>query len=213
MIYSLLLIGFVIQIFFISCVLRKEYIKATILKTCAALTFIIVGITSNNKLLSLALIFGGIGDLFLELRHIVKKSIILFVIGTLFFLLEHFLLISRCVILCDRHLTISFFISLIVFCILRFLLNFCFHNASKGICVLGTIYLCFLSVLITFSTIAFIYNLNIENLLFMIGCGLFVTSDCLLMIHIFGKDKYWIHPLSLILYFLAQSIIAISVTL
>lgn len=213
MIYSLLLIGFIIQIFFISASLRKEYIQATILKTAASLTFIIVALSSNNKMLTIALIFGGIGDLLLELRHLFKKALPLFVVGTFFFIFEHIILISKCFSLCNNHLTVALLVSLLMSCLIHIIMRNCFRHEGKGISILGAIYLCFLSVLISFSFIGFLYNKSIENLLFFIGSIFFTTSDCLLITHNFGKDKYWYHPISLILYFLAQSIIAISITI
>lgn len=213
MIYSLLLIGFVIQIFFISASLRKEYIHATILKTVASLTFIIVALSSNNKDLSLALIFGGVGDMLLELRHLFKKTLPLFIVGTFFFIFEHLILINKCFILCNNHLTIALLISLLMSCLIHLLMKKCFQHKGKGISILGVLYLCLLSILISFAFVGFLYNKNIGNLLFLIGSVFFITSDCLLITHNFGKDKYWYHPISLVLYFLAQSIIAISITI
>lgn len=210
MIYALVILGFIIQLIFINYVEKKEYKYSVVFKTIASLSFIIIGFSSTNTFIKFALLFGGLGDLLLELRHLVKSSQLFFIIGSIFFMSEHILLS----IMNINSLKDNFILSIVLFVaftiILRVNLNFCFKRTKKSLYILGSLYVPMLSLMLTASLTNLIYFNSKNSLILFIGSLFFVISDTILMHHMFGNKKPWMHKTSLVFYYFAQVLIALS---
>lgn len=168
------------------------YKAALVLKTVASVVFILSGFycmgncsDSNPAWFVVAgLIMGGIGDFFLNLQFIVKEkwAQLMFIVGALAFLTGH----------------VFYFMSLLPY-------------------VKDILLICFLiTAVITGVTLAWVYSRNVIAFglkifgVFYIGAALFTASDVILIFNMFGEKKLWMRSTNLILYYLAQLVIASS---
>ena len=78
--FVLSIIGVMLQALFITVEHKEKYVPAVVLKGCASLMFVIIGIiayrsnpSSFGKMVLLGLIFGALGDVLLNLRFLSEK--------------------------------------------------------------------------------------------------------------------------------------------
>jgi len=215
--------GCAVEAVFIVFEYQKKPLAALILKTLASLMFILLGVLctlraangSYAAVILAGLVFGAIGDVCLNLRHLVGErgkqvfmaGIAAFLIGHLFYL---FALIRRApqmllwsVPLCA---VLSFFL-------LRFILKRI--EVQGALKTFGIVYL----VVVFFMMCCAVGLLPVDPSnpayrLFTLGAVLFAASDVLLVFNQFGKKAYpAFRAMNLSLYYLGQICIALTIAL
>lgn len=196
---------------------NKNYL-ALFSKTFAALCFIIIAYKSEINQSSFAIgifvgmLFDGVGDFLLAIRNI-NHSKRWFIIGGFSFLIGHILYISS-------ELDVAFSIkkdSMYLFILLGILLGLCsmfiilkICNVSKAYKIFGHIYAPAIFCVFTLALYIYLNYNNPSNLIFLIGAGMFVSSDMILIINNFGMKKKMLHTIYSLLYFVGQLMIACS---
>lgn len=231
--------GCVLQAAFIVQDCEKHFVCAAILKTVAALLFVLVGalglLASGNATAATAataaataapatpaagagfvvagLALGAVGDALHALRFTPRfkaRSAQFFSVGTGAFLLGHVAYLAY-LIPRNSHLVISFVLSLCLVGLLIYLLSqrVCLRGAHT---VLGVAYLFVLSSMFICEVVDFILGASVSRILFAAGSLLFVISDTLLAINTFGQSFSAVRRIkSLATYYAAQMLIALSI--
>lgn len=196
---------------------KKQYVCATFLKGCASLCFVIIGMlgffyagTSFALKIFIGLIFGMLGDIFLNMRFVSKNSgSKFFLAGIVFFLIGHVLYLSAIIPHAENLWLCIAIGSIISLALLIYF--FKAMNAKSVFKIIGIFYLC---AVIIMTTIALGIAINIpqpKNLLYAIGAVFFTLSDIILILNTFsGVTKYWMRITNLLLYYIGQILIAVS---
>lgn len=216
----LIIIGLIIDIAFIINDDRHHNSLSILLKTLAALSFVLVGIlglkTCANKelgiLIVIALVFDLIGDFILILRNVIKThQDLIFVLGTLSFMIAHFIFIYFFLKINSNTVLFGLIVDAIIFVIINFKLikNLNVEGKMKR---LGQIYT-FIILLTTGMSISLLFSeVNTVHILLTLGSFIFTLSDLILIYQKFGKEKRdYLQPLYRITYFISQMIIALSI--
>ena len=217
----LLLVGLVSQI--INCVfeVKNNNLCKLIFKSIASILFVLTGIFSYiysksdsiYLIIIIALIFGMVGDIILDIKYFFPKyDNTIFLLGMISFLIGH---IFYLVFLINKtnNILLSIFITLIISIVLLFIV-YKKVSASKSILILGGVYLTIIVLILVLSIVFGLTNINISNTIFMIGMILFVSSDIILAFNEFGNNrKEWLVSFNLIIYYIGQSLIALSICL
>lgn len=201
-------------LYIISCT-KKKNIIGLIVKTLAALCFIAIGYfgyldnkSSFSYFILLGLILDGMGDLFLALRNIFAKNITFF-IGTLCFLAGHIMYIRGLFLIENNYLIFCIILGIFLGALLFYLFNkVC--RFGKALYIVGIAYTSIIMVMACLSVGVYMSNQITSNLVFMLGAGLFVSSDIILILYNFSKKEKWMHPIYSVLYFVAQILISFS---
>ncbi|GEM_PF-5068624 len=210
--FPLLLIGLVIQIFYICNLLKNNTKKAVVCKVISCSTFVITAfIFGNSNIIAFAILLGYIGDVLLGVRRLVKCHKVLFAVGTVFFMAEHFVLIFTMLPQMKESILLCLLTEAIAFSILYLIIKPCLKKGNGAINIIGIVYMFVLSSMVVSGVNACIINPILNTILFMIGAISFVTSDTILVHSNFGANDPWMHPTSLVLYFIAQSLITLSI--
>jgi len=207
-----ILVGCAVEAVFIILEQKKNMAAAVATKALASLLFILLGVLCA-RLASDRLAFGAVGDVCLNLRHLVGSrgkavfmaGIAAFMIGHLFYL---FALISRAPKMLLWAIPACAIVSVLM---LRFILKRI--EAQGAIRIFGIVYL-----VVVFQMMCCALGLlplnpnNPAYILFAAGAVLFAASDVLLVLNQFGKRQYpAFRPMNLSLYYLGQLCIALTI--
>lgn len=218
---AVLVVGCAVEAVFIILEQKKKMTAAVALKALASLLFVLLGvlcaISTNDRayaaVILIGLAFGAVGDVCLNLRHLVGSrgkavfmaGIAAFLIGHLFYL---FALISRAPKMLLWAVPACAVVSVLM---LRFILKRI--EAQGAIRIFGIVYL-----VVVFQMMCCALGLlplqpsNPGYLLFAAGAVLFAASDVLLVLNQFGKRQYpAFRPMNLSLYYLGQICIALTI--
>lgn len=215
-------LGLLIQIVFIAAEHMKKYLPAVILKGTASIVFILFGILSSASCaregfagwIIAGLILGGIGDVCLNLRFVLKDTQKIFLIGVASFLLGHIMYLAALIPHAGGTLIPALIIGVILaFLLLRWIFSR-IRQVQKVMKIFGYVYIG--AVVLMTCVAAGVYALDPSSsgsLVFMLGAILFTASDIILIFNMFGDKKPWMRPTNLTLYYLGQLMIAASLQL
>lgn len=218
--YILIPLCLISDIAYIICKARNKNIIGIIAKGIAALSFIILaypnkGIFESEFHLTVfvALVFDGIGDLLLSIRNINndKKWLI---IGGLAFMVGHILFVSGLLELNVFYNKIIAFMNIgeVIGIIVIYLITYK-TNLSKPLKIFGYIYGALIFTMLSMSICTYIDYRYLNSLILLIGIGLFVFSDVVLIRYNFIHKVKWMHPTYSLCYFIGQILIALSLNL
>ncbi len=215
-------LGLLIQIVFIAAEHMKKYLPAVILKGTASAVFILFGILSSVNCnrsdfagwIIAGLILGGIGDVCLNLRFVLKDSQKIFLAGVASFLLGHIMYLIALIPHAGNTLAYALIIGIVLsFLLLKWIFSR-IREVQKVMKIFGYVYIGAV-VLMTCVSIG-VYALDPSStgsLVFMLGAILFTASDIILIFNMFGDKQPWMRPTNLILYYIGQLMIAASLQL
>ena len=213
------IIGMALQAAFIAVEHKKKYLPAVILKGCASLMFVLIGIlaarTTGNphyaKLVILGLCFGALGDIFLNLRFLSKEhGQKIFLTGIAVFFAGHIMYLIALIPL-SEHLLISLLIGA---ALAALLLTYIFRrlNVKPAFKIFGIFYL---GAIVLMSAVAIgnaITGPDTMSLLFATGAVLFTVSDIVLIFNTFGDRTTFSRRIAnLSCYYIAQLLIAFTI--
>lgn len=214
------IIGMAIQGAFILVERKENYRLALILKTVASMIFILAGFYSMQNcgdkthawLVVAGLIMGGVGDFFLNLQFVVKEEVKekLFVVGAVAFFVGHILYNVSLFPYVQNVLGVGIAIT-VVFTAVVMPRIYRHIKAPFGLEVFGVFYIGAVVLVTVLAAGRFILQpVSIASLVFAIGGALFTASDIVLIFDVFGNKKVWMRTVNLVLYYLAQLVIASS---
>jgi len=219
MIYCLALIGFLLQIAFIRVEKKGNMKLALILKTVAAVVFVMVGLLSvlhtknpqHGWIVVCGLSCCAVGDFLLNYQFLKENPEPWFVAGAFANLVGHVLFISSLLPFDGTQLQKT----LLICGVLAVLLNIYIHvsiKAGLGLRIFGIVYITALIFITVHTGVMYYFNpANTGALIMSIGAGLFTFSDVLLIFDAFGNKKEWMRAADLVTYYLGQLFIAYSV--
>lgn len=232
-IIPIFIVGLLVQIAFIAVEKKEKYVPAVVLKGTASCFFIALGLlgylnspTAFSRLIFIGLIFGGIGDVCLNLRLVLKDGKKIFLAGIAAFLVGHLLYLAAMVTTMSSYAKSALLISIAAGIICAaLLLIWIFKNitAQKVFKIFGIFYVGAV-VVMTAVSIARVFcipiyvsytmaavSIRLSAITFMIGAILFTLSDIILIFNMFSEHKKpWMRPTNLTLYYLGQMLIAAS---
>ena len=210
-------IGMALQALFIDREHKKEYTPALILKGCASACFVILGFITAKKagdaefarFVVLGLCLGMGGDILLNLRFLFeKKGTLIFLVGILVFLAGHVMYLIALLPLCSN--VVLGLVLGAVFTAVILLWIFGQITAKPAFKIFGVFYIGAIVIMTTIAIMNLIAGYSARNLIFAIGAVLFLLSDIILIINIFGgKDSKKLRTMNLSLYYIGQLCIAI----
>lgn len=216
--FIICIIGLLVQLLFIKVELENKYLPAVILKGMAALVFVILGFICGQqsinlefaKMVKLGLIFGMLGDILLNLRHLFKKiDSLIFLVGILVFLTGHIFYLLALLPLCINTL-VAIIIGMVI-TILLLIWIFSKIEAKITFKIFGIFYIGAIVIMTSVALINYLNNPNTNGLIYLIGALLFTASDIILIFNTFGKEsKKYMRIANLLLYYLGQLAIALS---
>lgn len=220
MLYLILLAlaGLAIQVAFITVEKKEKYVPAVVLKGLASCVFITLGLlgflkspSTFSRLIFIGLIFGGIGDVCLNLRLVFEDGKKIFLAGIAAFLVGHILyLVALIPETTPKTLIISLASGLVAAALL---LVWIFKNitAQKVFKIFGIFYVGAVVLMTAVSVGRVVENFGTSSLIYMLGAVLFTLSDIILIFNMFSEKKApWMRPTNLTLYYLGQLLIAFS---
>ena len=217
--YILIIIGCILQGLFIKVEHEEKFVAADILKGSASLMFVLLGISAYNanpsafsKTIMIGLIFGMIGDIFLNLRFVIKEQAQkIFLVGILFFLIGHIIYLSALIPLA-QHVWIWACIlvgALAAGLLLRHI--FTTMEVEKAFKIFGIFYLGAVFIMTSIALGIAIFTPSVRATVYAIGAILFTASDVVLIFNTFsGVTKFSRRILNLSLYYIGQILIACS---
>lgn len=214
-IYLLMALCLIFDIVYIISKAKKKNIIGLIGKVLAALCFIVIGYfgyldnpTTYRYFILLGLLLDGIGDLFLGLRNLFAKNV-MFLLGTLSFLAGHVMFIRALLLLENANLVLWLVAGVLEEALIFYLFNrVCrFHKIYY---IVGIAYACLIMIMANLAIGVYMTSNLLSDYIFMIGAGLFVASDIILVLYNFSKKDKWMHPVYSLLYFIAQILISFS---
>ena len=214
----IVLVGAILQGVFIAVEHKEKYVPAVILKGLASCCFVLVGFlgykiagnASFAKMVFLGLIFGALGDIFLNLRFVFEKQgQKIFLLGIALFLTGHILYLVALIPL-STNLIICLAIGAVLAAVLLAIIfkKFEVKIAFKifGIFYLGAI--CLMTVVAIGNLIAL---QDANRILYAIGAVAFLISDVVLIFNTFGSStRFSMRITNLSFYYLGQILIALS---
>lgn len=215
------IIGLILQGTFIAVEHKEKYVPAVILKGTASVVFCILGYlgysthllegcdSSLPKFVFMGLLFGGLGDILLNLRFVFEKiGQKIFLAGIAAFLTGHILYLVALIPLSDS-LLISIICGVVVAAVILTIIfkSFELKPAFKifGIVYIGAV------VLMTAIAIGNCITSGFEksSVIYAIGALLFTVSDVVLIFNTFGSTtKFSLRITNLTLYYFGQLFIA-----
>lgn len=200
---------------------EEKYVPAVILKGCASLCFVILGVigcrvcgdSALAKLIIIGLVIGCVADIMLNLRYLSKeKGQLIFIIGTLIFLSGH--IIYLCALIPASPAPWLVFGIAVVLTALTMVWIFSRISAKKSLKIVGIFYVGAVMTMACMAVGNMIASFNAHTLVFAIGALLFLVSDVVLILNTFGgKTKFSLRVTNLSLYYLGQIMIALSLQL
>ncbi|MGN0071777.1 MAG: lysoplasmalogenase family protein [Atopobiaceae bacterium] len=224
----LIALGALLQGIFIRKDAQRRYIQAAVLKALASACFVALGLVGafmppripSSLLICLGLLLGMVGDILHALRFIPKKGMDeegakawkkkLFTVGAAFFAAGHFCYISYLLSLV-RHPVSALVVTALVLAIIFWRLSKSVHERSL-FALAGAAYIAIVGITCGFSVAAFLGMPSLEQALFAFGGISFLASDTLLVLNSFGeRHTQAMRTWSLVLYYAAQTLIALSI--
>lgn len=215
----LMLLGSVIQGFFIQAEVKNEYLKATIRKGCASLVFVILGFICSRysansgfaKLVVIGLVLGMIGDILLDLRFVLEKyNQKIFLAGIAAFLAGHILYLCA-LIPKSSSLLICIPAGVVLAGITLWQIFSHIEEVKPAFKIFGVVYI---GAVVLMTSVAFgnlITAPGTTTILYAIGAISFTASDIILIFNTFsGKSRKSLRITNLSLYYLGQLLIAFS---
>ena len=213
------LIGLSVQIAFILTERKENYGLAVLLKGTASLIFIGIGLLCSDASVNMAfakwivagLILGGIGDVCLNLRFVLKSAgQKVFMGGIAAFLLGHLAYLAALLPPAGKTLFFSIPLGLLAaFLLLKWILAKV--SVGKAFKIFGIIYIGAVVLMTAVAIGLFLSAPVTAHAMFACGAVLFTLSDVILVFHLFTADKKpWMRPTNLTLYYLGQLLIACS---
>lgn len=212
-------IGLLIQILFIYIEQQKKYVPAVALKGTASLFFVVLGFLGLSiatlptfaKIVVAGLVFGLLGDVCLNLRFVMEKAgQKVFLAGIAAFLVGHILYLVALIPLAAKVWVWLISGVLVAAALLYWILTSV--EAEKAFKAFGVVYIGAVVLMTAVSIGVFVTRHTSGSLLYMVGAVLFTLSDIILIFNTFTKDgKAWMRPANLLLYYLGQLLIALSI--
>lgn len=212
-------IGLLIQILFIYIEQQKKYVPAVALKGTASLFFVVLGFLGLSiatlptfaKIVVAGLVFGLLGDVCLNLRFVMEKAgQKVFLAGIAAFLVGHILYLVALIPLAAKVWVWLLSGVLVAAALLYWILTSV--EAEKAFKAFGVVYIGAVVLMTAVSIGVFVTRHTSGSLLYMVGAVLFTLSDIILIFNTFTKDgKAWMRPANLLLYYLGQLLIALSI--
>lgn len=225
---SLIAAGAILQGVFIRKDAQGRYVAAAVLKALASAAFVALGLVGAfvppripaSLLVCLGLLLGMVGDILHALRFIPKRGLDeqaskarerkLFTIGAVLFAAGHFCYISYLLSLV-RHPVAALMATALVLAILFWRLSKPVHERSL-FALAGALYIALVGLVAGFAVAACLGMPSVQQALFAVGGVSFLASDTLLVVNSFGERhtqarRTW----SLVLYYVAQMLIALSI--
>ena len=215
--YLLVILGFILQGLFIKTEHEEKYLPAVILKGSASLIFVLIGfmaidLSELNPRFCYGLLFGMIGDIFLNLRYLFPKNgQKIFLAGILFFLIGHILYLLA-LIPQAQHVWIWYCI-IIGALAAGVLLAYIFRTmeVKKAFKIFGIFYLGAVFIMTAIALGIAVFTPSTRAFIYAIGAVLFTASDVVLIFNTFsGVTKFSLRITNLSLYYLGQILIALS---
>ena len=223
-------IGIALQGIFIAVEHKEKYLPAVILKGSASLMFVLVGVMAYSALISeegmdtagvkalntafagrivTGLVFGLLGDVFLNLRFVfVKIGQKIFLVGIFFFLIGHILYLVALVPRTDSFLYCAIGGAVLAAALLVYI--FKTMTVKTAFKIFGVVYLGAVFIM-TFTAvwIAVAEGCTGASLVYAIGAVLFTASDVVLIFNTFsGVTRFPLRITNLSLYYIGQLLIA-----
>ncbi|WP_155839501.1 lysoplasmalogenase [Butyrivibrio proteoclasticus] len=197
---------------------RQKYVIAVILKGVASLCFVTCGIVCSKgsmleNMVLCGLILGAIADVFLNLRYVSEKNgKLIFIMGILVFLAGHIVYLASMLTLSVNWPLSMAVGAVLAACLITWL--FKVISADRSFKALGVVYLGAIVLLNAVAVGNTISQPSAFRGAFATGAFLFLVSDIVLIINVFG-DKYRqsFRIINTILYYGGQMIIAMSLLL
>ena len=210
--------GMLVQLVFIYSEYRKKMVAALWLKGLASAIFVSVGVSADiaaggsrfADTVVAGLAFGAIGDVFLNLRYLVKKNErLVFAVGVVSFFLGHVMYLIALLPYCDHIPAVAAaglaVAGILVCCMFRKI------KAELPLKIFGGIYITTVALMATVAMGNLVSVMNPNRVLFAVGALFFLASDTILVFNTFGpKFNFCLGGITLILYYIGQSLIALS---
>lgn len=215
--YLLAFFGCLLQAAFIYTEHQKKYLPALILKTAASFFFCLIGFLAYRqaaspiaRLIFFGLIFGLIGDFFLNLRFLsADHAQKIFLIGILFFLIGHIIYLCAIIPL-SKDLPLCIGIGVII---AAALLAYIFKTMKVKMAfkIFGVFYLGAIIIMTVIAIGNFFRIGNTLTALYALGAIFFTLSDIVLIFNTFGStSRFSLRIANLSLYYIGQLLIAFS---
>ena len=191
---------------------------AVVLKGLASVFFVALGVWCStktafsmyDKLIIAGLIFGLLGDVCLNLRHVLKKiGDKVFLGGVAAFLIGHVIYLIAVIPSATRIIT-DLIVGVIIAVVL---LVYIFKTMKVKIAfkIFGIFYLGAIIIMTTIAIDAAFAAPVLKNLLFAFGAAMFTASDIVLIFNTFGGNETFPRRITnLSLYYIAQICIALT---
>ena len=221
-VYALCIIGLAIQVCFIITENRKKYTPAVVLKGCASLVFVALGLITMAaaqdqrfaRLVVIGLILGAVGDVLLNLRFVFEKAgQKIFLVGIAAFLSGHILYLAA-LIPGSRNLPVCLVCGVAAAALLLWWIFSRVGKVKKAFKIVGIVYIGAI-VLLTAVAIGRLVSSpdSTGALLYVCGALLFTASDVIMILNTFGDTpRASMRAANLTLYYLGQLLIALSLT-
>lgn len=218
MVYTLAIIGLLIQCVFIYVEHQEKYLPALILKTSASLVFVLIGIMCSkicldpkvSKYVILGLCFGAAGDFFLNLRFVLSKvAQKVFLVGILIFLTGHVMYLITLINLATNALIPA--VVGVVLTVLLLIWIFSKIEAKMAFKIFGVFYIGAVTLMATYACFNAVTLKSTFSYIYALGAILFLVSDVVLILNTFTKTtKFSLRITNLVLYYLGQLCISLS---
>lgn len=204
---------------FIIAEYRENWVQGVILKGCASLSFVALGVISSfgaddprfARFVVIGLVIGAVADVLLNLRYVFQEyGKLLFAGGTIVFLAGH---VVYTVAVWPRAVAPILFVALgaaATFFIMRWI--FSRIEADTSLKVIGIFYVGIIVILNCLAFSVLIARRDAQALVFLAGTLLFMVSDIILILNTFGGDpQFKRRVVNLTLYYVGQVLIALSI--
>jgi len=214
-----------LALWFIFVERSERYVEADIIKGCASVVFVVLGFlsafggTGTTDEVFRTLVLGGLGigavaDVILNLRYVFEgnKGKLAFLAGILVFLLGHLFYLLAVWRTCNMpylYVGVGLVLTgaLMVWIFQRI-------EASIAFKVFGIFYIGAITVMNCVALGSLLTNPTGQSALFFLGAVLFLVSDIILILNIFGpENRFSWRVANLILYYVGQLLIALSLQL
>ena len=216
--YLLMVLCLFFDILYIICKSKNKNVAGLFVKTAAAVCFLTIAYlgyinhkTTYTYMILCGLTMYALGDICLGLRNIFLKNI-MFGIGAISFLIGHIVFIIALFPLNNIYKIECIIIGIIIGTIL-FAILYKVCRINRNFMIIGILYCTMISIMASLSVGIYVTSNTISNLIFMLGAGLFVSSDIILIMYNFSRKEKWMHPVYSLLYFIAQILISFSLHL
>ncbi len=216
---TICIIGMLLQAAFMEAERREKFLPALMLKSCASVVFVIIGIISFNSsshgtyahLVLAGLILGAAGDILLNLQYFAGRfSQPVFLSGVVSFFAGHVMYLLAILPLREDHAASLVAGTLAAVLILTIL--FKLFKPGPLYKAFGIVYIGTVSIMCAVAIQNMITIGSRQSVLFAIGATLFLISDVVLIFNIFGnKVSHLRRVINLSCYYAAQLLIASTI--